>query len=394
MEQFMRIVAASLLLVCLIATASAQTGVQIDPIVRYTQPMLRSEPWPRVEIAAQAADRRLDGPAALALDHAWARAVAESGARGVSAALLLPEQGIWRAAYGQARVGSGSRMTVDTPLHAGSVGKIATAILIHQLIDEGRLSLGQTVGSFFPGWPAAQDATLDQLLTHTSGLYSFNWLEEVRNSERTLSPKELLRRVRDQASLFPPGEALSYNNTGYLMLALIAEGLRSAPYPQLLVERVLRPAGMAQTTAWIGGTWPDGAARGLEGGKEVAVHGTPHGAGALIATPADLCRLMSALLSGPIVSDASRSGLLERLYPMSAQGGLYAGRGIMWLETPDGPWLHHGGSIGPFKADLVYSPRRRAIAAVMRNDGGPTTPFVYALLTSLPDIESNQARTR
>ena len=382
----------SLIALCLavgsVVHAGSPPGIQIDTVVPLSPEVLRSQPWPAVRIAERAAEQAMPADWATALDAAWQRGVMVSSAEGVSAAVLRPAGGLWRSAHGLARLDQRRPMTVDTPLHAGSVGKIATAMLILQLIEEGQLGFDEPVGHLFPDWPAARDVSIDQLLTHTSGLYSFNWLEQVRHASETLSPKSLLAAVRDQPPLFPPGRALSYSNTGYLMLALIAERLRAEPYPDLLQSRILQPAGMRQSRAWIGGDWPEAAALGMEAGKQVPVFGTPHGAGALITTPADLCQLMAALLEGQAVSPALRERLLDTLYPMSAQGGLYAGRGIMWMDTPDGPWLHHGGSIGPFKADLAFSLRRGAVVAVMRNDGGPTTPFVYALLTALPESDS------
>ena len=74
--------------------------------------------------------------------------------------------------YGLANVEKQEAFDVNHQFHIASVSKSFVAVSILQLVEQGKLSLDQTIESYFPEMPNANQITIHQLLTHTSGLYS------------------------------------------------------------------------------------------------------------------------------------------------------------------------------------------------------------------------------
>jgi CubicO group peptidase (beta-lactamase class C family) len=138
-------------------------------------------------------------------------------------------------------------MTTRSRFHLASQGKMFTAVAIAQLVEQGRISLDQTVGELLPGHPwtaQARGVTLRQLLAHTSGLGMLfdrpGWVEGRIYGTAT----ERLAVFASQPLLFAPGERYSYSNEGFETLAAIVEAQTGTPFNQHVLENVLRRAGM------------------------------------------------------------------------------------------------------------------------------------------------------
>lgn len=159
---------------------------------------------------------------------------------------------------------------LNLPFHSASVGKLMTATLIITLVEEGRFSLTDPLGSLLPatdvtGLPAAPgvdvgaDVTVEHLLTHTSGVPDF--FEPPRGTDTAASfrhigtkrdriwrPAELLDQARDLPPIGRPGERFHYADTGYFLLGRIAEEAAGRRFCALLRERVLEPSGMVNAS--------------------------------------------------------------------------------------------------------------------------------------------------
>ena len=101
-----------------------------------------------------------------------------------------------------------------------------------QLAAEGKLSLDDPLGKFFPVWPQpGAQATVRQLLNHTSGIHDFSkvpgWIAQ--NRDRDVTTTELLEITQKLGSKAAPGEAWEYNNGGYVILGAIVEQVTGKP---------------------------------------------------------------------------------------------------------------------------------------------------------------------
>jgi CubicO group peptidase (beta-lactamase class C family) len=142
-----------------------------------------------------------------------------TGAKGISASIGVPDNGIWCSARGITGNTSKEKITSDFKFFAGSIGKIFTAIVILNLIEEDRLSLENSVEKWFPEISWASHVTVNHLLTHTSGIASFDNTKEYESYKYLYrNPEELLSYVTKKELLFESGKHYAYSNTGYLML--------------------------------------------------------------------------------------------------------------------------------------------------------------------------------
>ena len=100
-----------------------------------------------------------------------------------------------------------------------SDGKAFTAVVVQQLVEEGKLKFDDKLARWFPDYPNARVITIDHPLTHTSGIYSFqadSGLLRAKPGYKT--PEELIAVALTHGNAFCPGEYWSYSNTGYVML--------------------------------------------------------------------------------------------------------------------------------------------------------------------------------
>lgn len=143
---------------------------------------------------------------------------------------------------------TGGRVTGTELFEIGSISKVATAIVVHQLIDEGRLGLETPLGELLPwfagsepGKPAA-DIRVRQLLQHGAGLVC--GVDAVPDeTAQALLAAELV--------IAPGGRRFHYSNLGYILLGLAAAAVCGEPLPALVRSRVLAPLGMTGTTSAV-----------------------------------------------------------------------------------------------------------------------------------------------
>lgn len=271
-------------------------------------------------------------PLDQALESSWAT----STIPGFVAAVRAPDRAVSVCARGLRSIAASEAMTPDTVFWIASFTKLVTSIVALQLIDEGRLSLDQSVASFRPdfadlpiltgfdveGRPrleAANDApTVRHLLTHTSGLgYDFTDPDLARYAESQGVGSDrghlLPRRFR-------AGRAWLYG-TSTDWLGAVIEAVCGEDLDQVFQGRVCGPLGMVDTTcvrspgqldrsAAVHARLPDGSCAAIDFGMPAPPHFNI-GGGALYSTAPDYLRLLGALLDGEVLSEASRASLFE-----------------------------------------------------------------------------------
>lgn len=144
-----------------------------------------------------------------------------------------------------AREGSAPTATSIFPL--GSISKQFTAAVILALADQGKVQLDAPVGRYLPEWFADEpELRVTHLLSQTSGLPDFLWLEDYRKLavEPTTPIAAYVALAAAEPRRYAPGTRWSYSNTNYKALALIAERVTGQPFDSLLPDLVLRPAGI------------------------------------------------------------------------------------------------------------------------------------------------------
>lgn len=297
--------------------------------------------------------------------------------------------------YGMARRDLGIPNGPDTLFGIASGTKSFTALTVMSLVESGELTLDTTARPLLGNdLPLVDDAvTVHHLLRHRSGIGDYLDEEQVSDlNEYTLavSPHRLattedyLVVLGGQKQKFTPGERFAYSNSGYVVLALLAERATGVVFQDLVMERVCRPAGLTDTAFLRSDELPGRAALGyLDPGLSTNVLHLPvrgSGDGGLSTTAADLAALWRALRAGAIVSTEAVAEM-TRAHSDAPVESMQYGAGF-WLDVDKDRVLAMGGD--PGVGFLSWSQANSGISAsVLCNQTSgawPTAQRLFELL--------------
>jgi CubicO group peptidase (beta-lactamase class C family)/peptidoglycan/LPS O-acetylase OafA/YrhL len=201
---------------------------------------------------------RLDG-----LMVAWAEATAVEGALvGVAGPTLR-----WSGAAGS-RPETGAPVTVDDRIDLASLTKLFTAALVHRFADDGRIDLSAPVPPLasLPEFPYDLGITVEQLLSHTSGLVNYLDTDTYAvDPDAVYDPVSGVMASVAHALADEPGNAYLYSSTNYLVLGLLLEDLTGRPLSDLFRDVYFGPLGMRDTIHLAPApSWPRGGTAGIE----------------------------------------------------------------------------------------------------------------------------------
>lgn len=217
--------------------------------------------------------------------------------------------------FGQMSNGVKQPLTAASRFRIGSITKMFTAILIHQLADERRLSLTDTLDKFVPQVPNAAKITLAQVLAHRSGIHNIfgDSAQEPWPADQPISKPDLLARIAKGPPDFEPDSQHRYSNTGYSVLGFVIEKVTGQAYEDVVRERIVTRLGLRDT--YVTST-PVDPAKGealsyralADGWRQSNSENHPtirFAAGSIVSTTADLATFIQALFDGRLVSPAS-----------------------------------------------------------------------------------------
>ncbi|MEE4207985.1 MAG: serine hydrolase domain-containing protein [Parvularcula sp.] len=309
-----------------------------------------------------------------ALQDRFTELTNKAGAEAGTLALIAPDGGVETAAVG---------VEPSDAFWWASATKLVTAALIHQLTEEGVLSLDDTLARWGIDVPGASDITVDQLLRHTSGLFSFNADKKVREKPRYRSPDQLLEIASKHGPDFCPGTNFAYSNTGYLVLGLIAEQATGLRFADLVRLRISEPHGLASLAVVTRKDAPAYVQSPVAGFMTPEALSSIGGAGAMVATASDMALFLRKLLGGEIVSQPTLSNLLQDASPMAGTP-MFFGAGMMAItvDDPERPsvWIGHSGGAPRGKGLVVLDTRSGAIIAMAFDRQAPAEAAANTLL--------------
>lgn len=271
----------------------------------------------------------------------------------------------------------------DTPgvqqqYRVGSITKTLTAVLVLQCRDEGLVGLDDPLAAYIPE-SGYRDATLRELLSHTSGMQAEPvgpWWERSPG----VPMADLLAANDGTGRVLPAGAAFHYSNLGFALLAEVVARSRSADWWTLVQERLLGPLGMTRTSYDARAPHAQGSSIDHFAGTR---HDEPHHdtcamapAGQLWSTVGDLALWLDFLATGhPDV--LARETLLEMARPVvPAEGSPEEdyGLGLRVLRSPSGILIGHTGSMPGFLAmAFIDQQTRNGVVALTNATTGVTT---------------------
>jgi D-alanyl-D-alanine carboxypeptidase len=169
----------------------------------------------------------LDATTATRLDDAIGRAMTAASIPGAIVGIWGPA-GDYVRTFGVADKATRSPMQTDLYTRVGSITKTFTVTAILQMVDQGKLKLSDPISKFVPGVPSGERITLRNLAQMTSGLITFDAVDEFADSyvadpRQSFNPEEMLGYVLDKPLQFSPGTQYQHSNTNILLLGLVVE---------------------------------------------------------------------------------------------------------------------------------------------------------------------------
>jgi len=304
---------------------------------------------------------------------------------GLSIAVARRGQPVIARGYGRARLDRDVPVTPDTVFHIASVSKYVEAAAALSLVEAGKLALDEDVRKYVPNAPTqGRRITIQQLLSHTSGLYNFTALPDAdANETRDWTHEEAFALFKDKPLDFAPGARWRYSNSGFYLAGVAIERAAGVPYARYIKEAVFGPAGMTTASLCTAHDAVDNLANGYDIVRGALLPGPnmtwslPFAAGAVCATAGDLVRWQNALDSARVISAASvrRMRTPTRLsdgteidYGFGTRMGSFEGHRV----------FGHTGSGGGFTSILQSFPADGVTIAVLSNTNGAAVADVAA----------------
>lgn len=138
----------------------------------------------------------------------------------------------------------------DLVYRIASITKIYTAVIIMQLIEEGKLSLESKLVEYFPSIVNSDKITIEHMLSHSSGIdnylnnYSYAKEEWMYHN---LAEDSLKQIIMSQNSIFTPGDTNIYSNSNYVLLGWVAEDITNKTLGELITKRIIQPLKLNNT---------------------------------------------------------------------------------------------------------------------------------------------------
>ncbi len=168
-----------------------------------------------------------------------------------SGVVLVAQNGVpvYHKAFGLANREANIPNTLQTKFDIGSMNKTFTKVVVFQLVEAGKLKLGDPLGMYLSGFPevAAKNITIEQLLNHTAGFgdYHTPGFFDAPRSEKTIAA--IAEKAKNMPLLFEPGTDQSYSNLGYILLGAIIEKVTGKTYHENVKERIIQPLELRDT---------------------------------------------------------------------------------------------------------------------------------------------------
>ena len=294
--------------------------------------------------------------------------------------VLVSEKGetIFNKAYGIADRELNVAMTTDMKFRIASISKPFTAIVLLQLVDEGIIRLDGKITDYVPDYKGKRgdSITIEQLLTHTSGILQSLDPEKEAIQERLYhSLRDMVRYAEESDLYFEPGTGFHYSNLAYNLLAYIAESVTNKSFDRLLAERIFEPLGMNNTKQYDAATIEKNLSKGYEykllrGYEKTGCFDPSYtvGPGGLISNVEDLCKFDKALYDRRLISGE----LYNKMFVPTKYGsygyGWELGKKFIASRHDTIAVVSHAGSINGFGSYLARIESDSILVIVLKNN--------------------------
>jgi CubicO group peptidase (beta-lactamase class C family) len=291
-----------------------------------------------------------------------------------SGVVLLADRGriIYHKAFGYRRFETRASMDTTDIFELASVSKQFTAMIIMMLAEDHKLDYEDPVARYLPNLPY-RNITIRHLLTHTSGLPDYQAvMDQYWDKSKVASNEDNIRYLIQYHPdpLFRPGDEYEYSNTGYMLLATIAEIASGEDFIELCRSRIFSPLEMTQTDFRTPSQkrsidhFTSGYLHDPERDRYINADSFPafnytiwlgnrKGPGRISSTARDLFTWDRALYTEKLVHTYS---MREAYSPMNLADGTLSYYGFGWVISSDSLWgdvVSHTGDNPGYKTEIV-----------------------------------------
>ena len=339
--------------------------------------------------AAQAfSQTRLAPDSAEKIDKLVTETLARTGVPSASIAVVKDGALVYVKAYGDAKIEPKTPATTQMRYSIGSISKQITAAAILLLQEQGKLSLDDKVAKYIPDLTRANEVTIRQLLSHTSG-YQDYWPQDyvMKPMLEPITARKLMDTWAKIPLDFEPGTKWQYSNTNYVIAGVIVEKVARMPFFQFLQQNIFKPLGMTSVMdvdqERLSESDPIGYVRYALGPLRVAPKegkGWLFAAGQLAMTPEDLAKWNISIMERKLLKPASYIALGTESLLRDGLGTNY-GLGVTVTSALNRRALSHGGGVSGFTSTNIVFPDDRVAVVVLTNQdsGGASGPIASGI---------------
>ena len=296
----------------------------------------------------------------------------QPGVPGASVMVIQDGEPVVARGYGLAYLDNETPVTPDTSFRLASITKQFTATAVLMLVEDGALSLDDSIREYFPELPGfADEVTIRHLLQHTSGIEDYEPIygDQFPQQVRDTGVVHIIGTT--EGTYFTPGTEYRYSNSGYAILAVLVERLSGRTFAEFLDTDIFKPLGMDRTLAYEKdiSTVPDRAYgyritdEGIEFADQSAWSAVL-GDGGVYTSVNELLKWDAALYDGGLLSADLRQASLT-------PGLENYGFGFRIDEYRGHRRIHHSGSTSGFRNFMAQFPDERLTVIVLTNRAEP-----------------------
>ncbi len=254
--------------------------------------------------------------------------------------------------YGLQNIESNKKNDSKSIFAIYSVTKTFTSTMILRLVEENKLSLSDKLSKFYPDYPNGESITIENLLTHTAGVYDYT----KGNNMPDQTEKSFIEFMKTKSLDFPVGTDWSYSNSGYYFLGYIIEKVTGLGYEQAVAKYIFNPLQMKQSgfafkelTSNYKTTGYEMLTEKIQKASVVYDPPGPYAAGGIYSTVEDLFKYYMGLKDYKIL----RKETLEKAYSPFKNNYGYG-----WIVVPmfDKKTVGHSGAGAGFRSNFVQIP--------------------------------------
>ena len=285
----------------------------------------------------------------------------------LSGSILIAIRGniLFAKGYGLSDRENNISNTQETIFRISSITKTITALSIMQLQENDKLNINDRLNKYLHDFPNGDKITIYHLLTHTSGIPSYNWQ---RSENRSQELDTVICWIKELKLQSDPGEEFMYSNSGYALLTLIIEKVSGMKYEDYIKENIFIPCDMTNTGLYSMNNPPGNIAIGYgkvdyNGFKKV-FRPCPlaKGDGDLYSTVKDLYKFIMAFNNDKLISVESRRQMLDTYKANCALG--------WFIEKMHGERLiyHDGGELGYMSNMMSFNDNELLVIYLFNSD--------------------------